>query len=375
MAFSIQINHDLSFNHDEYLLKKAEQYTPTMITKEVPFVGLVDLIKDDTKLEGVGIQKNSKVLHEQQYQKNDTLILDFGTHQVGQFSMDIKSVGSPMDAPLYIRLRFAEVAAELSHESQEYDGWLSRSWIQEEYIHLDELPTTLTLPRRYSFRFVEIKVIDTSPKWSVVFSHPTVKTASCGDETKLPKIEIKDPELEKIYQVGIKTLHDCMSDVFEDGPKRDRRLWLGDLRLQALSNYVSFDQKELVKRCLYLFAGMTTSDGRISANVFTKPHPIPNDTFLLDYSLFFISTLYNYLQHHQDTELLNDLYPIAKTQIDYTTRYIDENGKTIWDENYPCFVDWSNEFNKETSEQAIFIYCFKQFIALTKMRNEKKLLT
>lgn len=29
---------------------------------------------------------------------------------------------------------------------------------------------------------------------------------------------------------------DCMQSVFEDGPKRDRRLWLGDLRLQALAS-------------------------------------------------------------------------------------------------------------------------------------------
>jgi hypothetical protein len=31
-----------------------------------------------------------------------------------------------------------------------------------------------------------------------------------------------------------------MQEVFEDGPKRDRRLWLGDLRLQALVNDVTF---------------------------------------------------------------------------------------------------------------------------------------
>ena len=54
--------------------------------------------------------------------------------------------------------------AELAAESSEYDGWLSRSWIQEEIVHIDELPATLELPRRYSFRYVELKVIDTSPK-------------------------------------------------------------------------------------------------------------------------------------------------------------------------------------------------------------------
>lgn len=56
-----------------------------------------------------------------------------------------------------------------------------------------------------------------------------------------------EEELKKIYEVSVKTLAECMQDVFEDGPKRDRRLWIGDLRLQALANYVTFDNVELVK--------------------------------------------------------------------------------------------------------------------------------
>ena len=81
--------------------------------------------------------------------------------------------------------------------------------------------------------------------------------------------------------------------------KRDRRLWLGDLRLQALANYMTFDQHTLVKRCLYLFAAMTTQEGKISANLFIQPEYMPDDTFLFDYSLFFISTLYDYIKHHE----------------------------------------------------------------------------
>jgi hypothetical protein len=36
----------------------------------------------------------------------------------------------------------------------------------------------------------------------------------------------------------------------EDGPKRDRRLWLGDLRLEALANYETYRNFDLVKRSL-----------------------------------------------------------------------------------------------------------------------------
>jgi hypothetical protein len=69
--------------------------------------------------------------------------------------------------------------------------------------------------------------------------------------------------------------------VFEDGPKRDRRLWLGDLRLQALVNDVTFGHHDLVRRCLYLFAGHTREDGMVSANVFVQPDVAPMTPFCL----------------------------------------------------------------------------------------------
>lgn len=370
MAFKFQINNNLNFKHDEYLLSKAESFKPELKYETVYPKNICELIKDTTKLEGWSCKKADVLLENEQYKKDDVVILDFGTHCVGRFSIDMNSIGSPMDAPLYIRLRFAEVPAELAHQSDEYDGWLARGWIQEEFVHLDELPCTLKLPRRYSFRYVEIKVIDTSPKWQVVFSNPEVLTEGSADNSKLKKYNINDPELQKIYDVGLKTLHDCMTDVFEDGPKRDRRLWLGDLRLQALANYFTYDNTDLVKRCLYLFAGMTTEDGKISANVFVKPKNVPDDTFLFDYSIFFISTLHDYLEVHPEKDVLDDLYSIAKRQMDITLEYVNDEGKYILDEDYPVFVDWSNEFNKDTCGQAIIIYGLKQFIKLCKQKED-----
>ncbi|MFR6136264.1 MAG: hypothetical protein ACLUI0_06370 [Blautia massiliensis (ex Durand et al. 2017)] len=65
-------------------------------------------------------------------------------------------------------------------------------------------------------------------------------------------VETDDEMAKKLDRVSLRTLQNCMQDVFEDGPKRDRRLWLGDLRLQALANYETFKNYDLVKRCLYL---------------------------------------------------------------------------------------------------------------------------
>ena len=360
MAFTFQVNTD-KFIHDEKLLAKAESYRPTIHKSVVKPVRLLDAERDIAKLGEYGLKRD------------DRIVIDFGRHIVGKFSVDIAKTGSPQDAPLYMRIKFAEMPAELQAESSDYEGWLSRSWIQEEFVHLDELPVRLELPRRYSFRYVEIKIIDTSPKWQAVFTNPQAVAESSADYSKLHKPEIHDELLSRIYDAGVTTLAECMQDVFEDGPKRDRRLWLGDLRLQALANYATFDNTDLVKRCLYLFAGMTTEEGKISANVFTRPENIPDDTFLYEYSLFFISTLYDLNNAHPDSALVKELYPVCKRQMDLTLRMFDAEGKLITDDSYPVFVDWSNDFSKDTAGQAETIYVLKQFIALAEIAGESEI--
>jgi alpha-L-rhamnosidase len=378
MAFTFQVNNDVEFNHDKYLLAKADENTPGLYHEVKIPTQIVSTTNDTSQLDGVGIQKIADIseLPNMELGRDDKVILDFGNHFVGRFSTNIKSVGSPMDAPLTLKIKFAELPTELNQHSEDYQGWLSKSWMQEELIHIDELPTKLDLARRYSFRYVEISVIDTSPKWKVIFDNPTIITESSVDiaNWKMSDLQLKDVQLDKIYQVGVKTLADCMQNVFEDGPKRDRRLWIGDLRLQALSNYATFSDLTLVKRCMYLFGGMAAKDGRIPANVFVKPEYTPDDTFLLDYSLFFIGILDNYMQQTKDTAVLTDLYPVAKRQMEYLiNHFINSDGSVKFDEDYPVFIDWSNDFDKDTAGVAIIIYSIKQFINLMELQHDADL--
>lgn len=365
MAFTFQINNEVQFNHNQSLLDKAAALAPQLKNTVIKPVALVEPVKDTTKLNETGMKKTGDInsLSQHQLKRDDHVIIDFGSHYVGHFKINIRHVGSPQDAPLALKLKFAETPAEFSYNSADYDGWLSKSWIQEETIHIDHLPVELHLPRRYAFRYVELKVIDTSPKWNAVFSDPELTAVSSADWHHYQPIKLADQELQSIYDVSVKTLHDCMQEVFEDGPKRDRRLWLGDLHLQALANYATFNNTDLVKRCLYLFGGMSAKDGRIAANVFTNGDPQPDDTFLLDYGLFFISTLDDYVKATNDLDAVRDLYPIAKQQINVALQYV-KNGVFQPDNDYPVFVDWSNDFDKTTAGQAIIIYALKQFIHL-----------
>ena len=59
--------------------------------------------------------------------------------------------------------------------------------------------------------------------------------------------------------------------------------------------------------------------------------------------------------------------------MDITLGMFDQDGKLMVDEDYPVFVDWSNEFNKDTAGQAEAIYVLKQFIELARLVGEEEL--
>lgn len=369
-----QINRDVKFNYNHDFLNKAERLKPELHQVKITPQRLVKVVADKKNVYGytaVNDTQDISRLSDYYCGKDNRLILDLGDHQVGHFSIDIDSVGSPMDAPLFLHLKFAELPVELVENSTEYKGALSKSWLQDEYIHLDTLPQRLKLSRRYSCRYIMLDVIDTSPKWQAVFSNPVFMASSAVKQQDVVPVKTDDELINKIDRVGLKTLQDCMQQVFEDGPKRDRRLWLGDLRLQALANYATFDNQNLVKRCLYLFGGLPAEDGRITTDVFTFTKPIPDDGFFFDYGLFFISTLFDYYNHYQDVPVVTDLYPVAKKELDAVLTAVGDDNLVHLGKKWFNFIDWNMKFDRETAAQAVLIYALKQFVFLAKLADNQ----
>ena len=299
--------------------------------------------------------------------KGDSLCLDFGTHLVGKVTLNFGYRGSHPDAPAWIRLKFAERKCELHENAENYHGWISMGWIQQEQLHVDVLPATLALPRRYAFRYLQIEVLDVSSKYQLVLEDAVCIATTSADDRALKPYEA-DVRKQQLDAVACHTLRECMQDVFEDGPKRDRRLWMGDLRMQALANYETFQNYDLVKRCLYLFAGTTQEQGRVGACLFTQPQIEVDDTTMFDYSLFYIPTLLDYYKATGDMETLQDLAPTALQQIELAQPYFDEEG-LVKDSDVLgwCFVDWNLGLNKQASAQGIYLYCVNAAIELAKI--------
>lgn len=299
--------------------------------------------------------------------EHDTAVIDFGNHYVGHLRFRISSVGKHQDAPVLIEIKLCEVKKELEEESSNYKGWISKGWIQEEWIHVDVLPAIIELPRRYAFRYVKIEVLAVSRNFSIVIDQMEATTITSADDKNIEVCKGLSKDEKVIDSIAIRTLRNCMQDVFEDGPKRDRRLWIGDLRLQALVNYATFSQNDLVKRCIYLFAGTTNNEGQVRACLFTEPQVEGDDTLMFDYSLFFIPILCDYYHATKDIETVFDLYEVAKKQIELAKKRFDEENIVKDSEDITwCFLDWNLKLNKQTGAQAIYIYCAKALLEIMK---------
>ncbi|MEK5395435.1 sugar hydrolase [Paenibacillus sp. VTT E-133280] len=374
MTQAMQRQQAVTIHKNEAFALTAEQLLPQLIYRKCSPKQIIRVVKRELAVHGWQAEtfQNAEPLSSIVFGKGEEVILDFGEHLVGRLAIQIIPIGSPPDAPLHLQITLGEMPVEMAEPFSDYDGWLSSSWLQEERVHLDVLPALLNMERRYSFRYVKLRVLDTSLKYKISFAEISCIAETSADRSFLAPLDHLDAELQAIDEVSVKTLEECMQEVFEDGPKRDRRLWLGDLRLQALANYETFSGNDLVKRCLYLFAAYPDERGQITANLFMKPHVIPDDTYLYDYSLFFVSTLCDYFLATDDRNTLEELWPSAYRQIEIALERLDERGIVTDNETWWAFIDWHPDLNKQAPAQAILIYNLKCAVELAALLGDER---
>ncbi len=299
----------------------------------------------------------------------DETVIDLGNHYVGYFSFKLNSADEYIDAPVRLRIQFCEISNELEYDFSAYNGGLCESWLQEEIINID-FPGEYEMQRRYAARYIKIKVVATRQK--IVLSDFEFNSVSSADVKQLKELTGCEEALKKIDSVAVNTLKNCMQRVFEDGPKRDRRLWIGDLRLEALTNYYTFNNLSLVLRCLYLFAAADTNDKEfIPGYIYENPSYVSGSWFLEDYALLFVASVCDYYNHTEDNETFEDLYPVVKQQMDAMHMTLDADGIVTIAEGCDAFIDWCEGLEKITSLHGVYMYVLGNLVDVLNKINHK----
>lgn len=348
---------------NSYFLEKAACNEPEIYQKEIQPVRFGVPVPDASKWFKYRFEER---------QESDSLIagesvyVDFGDHYTGHLSFQMSEVGLYPDSPIKVHIKFAENLYELEYDFDSYNDGLVSSWLQEEILYIDA-PTVVKLPRRYAFRYVKLTMDERGFRRGPMKFTDFRITATTSAETSACKPIMADTELADIDRIGCKTLEECMQRVFEDGPKRDRRLWVGDLRIQALTGYYTHPSEntmKMVKKCLYLCAAYTESGQRVLQSVMEDANGTHAEPyFLTDYSLLFAVTLCDYYEHTGDNEVVDDLFAVA-----------DEQLRIAWNDSEDCivrdkegwwtFIDWCSDLKKVTSLQGVLLYTLRKMITL-----------
>ncbi len=344
-------------------LKLAEQNKPELIHTAHHPVRVVKAVEDKGAYQGWRFDTDKEMTPERlattNFRELRRVTLDFGDHLTGYISLSLRSLQSLMDAPTRLKLFLGEVPAEMNTPLDPWaDNRLARSWMQDEVVTLTLADKSYRLDRRISGRYLTVELMGCSPSYnfgldSITFVAET-SARPIADDGLLPTC----PQIiREIDRVGKATLRECMQTVYEDGPKRDRRLWTGDMYLESLANRYSYQNHQLTRRCLYLFAGLAQEDGILHGNIFEYPTPKPQIiNYMVSYNLLYVLSLLEYWRDTKDRETTLDLWPVAIRQVEDALRYVRPDG--IFDQSRGSswnFFDWRPGIDVSVCIQALTI--------------------
>lgn len=189
---------------------------------------------------------------------------------------------------------------------------------------------------RRAFRYLQICIRKTA--------NPVTIDRLCVRATKYPVndqsvFQSDDPVLNEVYSVSKYTLNLGMQDHFEDCPLREQAQYVGDTRVTSLYNYMTFGDQLLPAKAIRQFGRSQYVSGRI-------PSIAPGGTNhnIIDYSLLWVTLLYEYWFYTGRKELLQEMYPHVVTLLEWLQLESDADGFLVTEgkAGWWMFIDWGH---------------------------------
>lgn len=243
-------------------------------------------------------------------QRSDSLMIDFGKETFGYIELDqIQGSGEIM---IYY--------GESLEEAEDHEHCVMIDQVQ-----ITEDTERYTLEKSRAFRYVQIVSNQVSiGDISMQYEYLPVAYRS--------KFHSSDALLNQIWETSLYTFHLNTREFFLDGIKRDRWVWSGDSYQSFLMNYYSFFDQDAVKRTLIALRGKDPIKSHLNT--------------ILDYSLYWFVSIYDYYMYSGDIEFVKGQYENMVSLMDFCLNRRNENGMMEGIESDWVFVDWADLDNR-----------------------------
>jgi hypothetical protein len=214
-------------------------------------------------------------------------------------------------------------------------------------------------------RFIEVHVVNSM---DAVFIEERFHERAYHLPTKA-EFECGDSLLERIWMTGIETYRACSEDAVIDNPTRERGQWIGDVATVGMEiAAIAYHDLRLFKRALEQAALCPREDGLVAGMC-------PGGcVYLPTYAFQWITAVINYQAHTGDRELLVNLYPAARKNLEAIEVFFKDDGLHSvagWN-----FVDWGYK-NEEPVDLACnlhYLWALRSMIEWSRLlrRNSKQ---
>ena len=240
------------------------------------------------------------------------LLLDFGEELYGGVSI---TLGRTEDHnPARLRVRFGESYSEAmgapNQDHAIHDQVISAAWLGT-----TEFGNT-------GFRFVRIDLADDAT--AAVEVQGVRAVSILRPLERVGSFRCSDDRLNRIWEVGARTVHLCMQDYLWDGIKRDRMVWIGDTHPEATVISAVFGEVDVVPASLDFARDETPLPGWM------------ND--ISAYSLWWVIVHRDWYLRYGRLDYLQEQRGYLKGLIDHLLRHIDDHGREALPK--PRFLDW-----------------------------------
>lgn len=220
--------------------------------------------------------------------------------------------------------------------------------------------------KRFGGRYLQLHIYAKSARLYYAGLRPLLYPVSY-----LSDYDCGDMLMNKIYQVGMRTLRLCMHEHYEDCPWREQALYAMDSRIQMLCGYYAFHETDMPRESLRLLARGQWDNGLLEMCA-----PSSFNVTIPSFSLAFIGAVKDYVEYTGDASFAAEMLPVAARILSGILIRCGEDGilADFTEDNIWNFYEWTDGLDGHWSEnppagryaplQAMFVIAAEQYLWL-----------
>ncbi|HXW38274.1 MAG TPA: alpha-L-rhamnosidase C-terminal domain-containing protein, partial [Acidimicrobiales bacterium] len=161
-----------------------------------------------------------------------------------------------------------------------------------------------------------------------------------------PTFSCSDPLLERIYEIGVRTVDCCALDAYVDCPTREQRAWTGDSVVHQMVDLVANPDWSMARWHPQL-AAQPRGDGMLPMAP-ASDFAVDDRTVIPDWALHWVRSVHNLYRYCGDRALVAELLPVAERVLRWFEAYLGDDG-LLSDVTGWVLIDWASYYSAGTS--------------------------